>query len=112
MDMSTFLNPTDEDIDDPIDTTELIDHIAETYSEVREANEIEAEERSIEPIAMDQLLAALNTVLLAEEEQGTLDMTFQEGLRRRLYTINLARIRALNEGLQQTRIENFFGRQN
>ena len=93
MDISTFLNPSEEAV---VNTTDdLINHITNAFSEVQSQEEVEAKQAESEPIPIDHLLQYLDIVLRFEEDQGTGNGDLRDLLRQRIRTVSWDKIRAL-----------------
>ena len=102
MDIANFINPPEEAVEDSGD--DLIDHIAETFSEAREPGEEDGEQQLPQPITTAAALQAVNLLVQFEVNERGLDLPALERIRRRITEVQLERA---GSG-KQTTIDSFF----
>jgi len=102
MDMANFINPPEEAVEDSGD--DLIEHIAETFSEAREPEEEDGEQQLPQPITTTAALQAVNLLVQFEVQEGGLDLPALERIRQRITEVQLERA---GSG-KQTTINSYF----
>ena len=105
MDLSTFLNPEEEAIVDSGD--DLIQHIASTYTEAEDKDEEDQEQQFVQPVSMEEVLRALDTVLQWEEEKNVPNADFQG---KRMREVSSLRFKERLDKAEQRLVTSYFAR--
>ena len=102
MNISHFINPPEEAVVDSGD--DLLQQIAETFSEARKLAEEDEEQQVPQPISTTAALQAVNLLVQFEVQEGGADLAALERVRRRVTEVRLQRA---GNGAQGT-LEAFF----
>jgi len=108
MDVSDFLNPVEETVEDSPE--DLLDHVAETFTEIEIESEGNGnpEQHDLPPISIDQALQAFDIVLRYEEDLDIPNVQLQTFLRRRLKEVTDNKLRDRIDKAQQQSLYSYF----